>query len=118
MTKTNEAIATTLEKHSSWRAHSRESWTCACGYPLSADTPAIDHRAHLIAELVQANVHEQVTTTAELDALPDRTIVRSAAGTVANLAGDQAYFFGHESSVPRRMLELPLIILQHAEVTA
>lgn len=52
-----------------------------------------------------------VSTAEELEALPEGTVVRSAAGTIASLEHGQAFLFGSGGSVPRRLLELPLIVL-------
>ena len=112
MTASRDKVSATLDTH---RRGSR--WACNCGFALDEDMPYITHQSHLVDELVKATASEQVTTEAELDALPDRTIVRSAAGTVANLVGPRAYFFGYEAAVSRRLLELPVTILQHGAVT-
>ncbi len=56
-----------------------------------------------------------ITTVEELDALPDMTVVRSKAGTIANIVGDRAYVFGFEGSAPRVSLALPATILHEGE---
>lgn len=113
MTKAKETIATTLEQH--WSAEydvTKSQFQCKCGAPLNEDMPAIELRAHLVEQLLAAAASPQVTTPDELAALPDRTVVRGAAGTVANLVGGSAYFFGYEASVSRQLLDLPVTILQ------
>lgn len=59
-----------------------------------------------------------ITTPEELDALADRTVVRTAAGSIVNIVGDRAYIFGYESSAPRRTLGLPATVLYEPEATA
>jgi CDGSH-type Zn-finger protein len=113
MTTARKRITAILDQHKDMAYDGpKRQWQCRCGVPLSEDTPAIDHRAHLIEQLLAATKNPQVNTTAELEALPDRTVVQSAAGTIANLVGDSAFFFGYEASVSRRMLDLPVTVLQ------
>ena len=107
MTTAKDAIATTMDIHR-WGS----KWACNCGVPLDEDMPYITHRAHVVDELVKVTASQQATTAAELAELPDRTVIRSAAGTIACLNGDSAYFFGFETSVARNLLELPVTILQ------
>lgn len=44
-------------------------------------------------------------------ALKDMTVVRSAAGTIANVFSGRAYFFGAEQDTPVDVLALPLVVL-------
>lgn len=53
----------------------------------------------------------QVTTPEALDALPDRTVVLTKAGSIVNIVGDRVYVFGYEASAPRRTLALPATVL-------
>lgn len=52
-----------------------------------------------------------VTTVEELLALPAMTVVRSAAGSIVNIVGGEAYFFGYETTAPATTLALPATVL-------
>lgn len=56
-----------------------------------------------------------ITTAEELDALPDMSVVRTSAGTIANIVGHDAYFFGYEKSAHRGVLALPATVLYEPE---
>ncbi|MDI2019718.1 hypothetical protein [Paenarthrobacter nicotinovorans] len=61
-----------------------------------------------IAELTPRTI----TTVEELLALPSLTVVRSAAGSIVNIVGDEAFFFGYEITAPVTTLALPITVLQ------
>lgn len=52
-----------------------------------------------------------IETTEELDALPDMTVIRTAAGTITNLIGKDAHLFGYEKPAARGVLALPATVL-------
>ena len=55
MTTARDAIAATLDQHSCSEFNTLTSqWACRCGHQLSDDTPAIEHRSHLVGELLDA----------------------------------------------------------------
>lgn len=113
MTTTKDAIITTLDRHNDIRFDGpKRQWQCICGVPLSDDMPRIGQRAHLVSELLATTMRPEVTTADELAALPDMTVVLTAAGTIANLVGDRAYFFGYDASVSRSVLALPATVLR------
>ncbi len=58
-----------------------------------------------------------ITTIEELQALPDMTVVRTSAGTIANLVRGDAYFFGYEKTAKATVLSLPVTVLhRHSPV--
>lgn len=72
----------------------------------------------VIADLVIKSGYRRprtITTAEELDALHDRSVVSTSAGTIANLVGDAAYFFGYEVSASRSILSLPATVLYEPE---
>lgn len=52
-----------------------------------------------------------ITTEEERDSLPDRTVVLSAAGTIANIVGGRVHVFGITDTCPVNLLKLPLTVL-------
>lgn len=74
-------------------------------------TSGFDH-ADTVLSVIEALQPRSVTTMDELLALPDMSVVRSRAGTIANIVGGQAYFFGFEKPAPIKLLALPVTVLQ------
>lgn len=64
-----------------------------------------------IAELTPRTI----TTVEELLALPSLTVVRSAAGSIANIVGDEAFFFGYEVTAPVTALALPATVIHKGQ---
>ena len=56
-----------------------------------------------------------ITTEEERASLPDMAVVRSSAGSIANVSQGRAYFFGFEHGVDAKMLALPLDVLWEPE---
>lgn len=55
-----------------------------------------------------------ITTAEELDAL-QMVVVRTSAGTIANIVNGRAYCFGYEASAPIGSLTLPVTVLYEPE---
>lgn len=71
-------------------------------------------RADLAAEAVVAAGYIKprvITTDEEREQLPNSSVVRSDAGSIANIQDGKAYFFGFEHPVDAKMLALPITIL-------
>lgn len=58
-----------------------------------------------------------ITTEEERASLPDMSVVRSSAGSIANVVQGRAYFFGFEHGLDAKMLALPLDVLWEPEAT-
>lgn len=55
MTTARDALVAVLEQHNDAQYdRPKRQWQCRCGASVSNNTPRIDHRAHLVAELLAA----------------------------------------------------------------
>jgi len=89
---------------------------CQCGRSLEPSEADPDshapHTAHVAQELTDAGYGKRRTITdwAELAKL-QCGVVRTTAGTIANIVDGRAYFFGYETSAPVGGLALPAVVL-------
>ena len=69
-----------------------------------------------VERILNAGWAKQRTITAaeELDEL-HMVVVRTAAGTIANVVNGRAYCFGYEGSAPARSLALPATVLHEGQ---
>lgn len=89
---------------------------CKCGRslePSEADPDSREpHAAHVAQALANAGYRKPRTITdwAELAGL-NMGVVRTSAGTIANIVDGRAYFFGYETSASVGGLGLPAVVL-------
>ncbi|MFB9403600.1 hypothetical protein [Pseudarthrobacter polychromogenes] len=72
MTTPKGAIAAILDQHITEYDAAKRQWQCRCGVPLNEDTPSIDHRAHVVQQLVDVIDSAQSTTAQVLDSIKAR----------------------------------------------
>lgn len=75
-----------------------------------AALPYIFHGTKALADLGWER-RKTIHTSEELAALPDMSVVRSSAGSIANIILGRAYFFGAELDTSMDVLALPLTVL-------
>jgi len=83
------------------------------GVEVTGENAVMDW-AELFAFVDQFRKPRTITTVAELDAL-HMVVVRTAAGTIANVINGRAYCFGYEGSAPASSLALPATVLHEGQ---
>lgn len=74
-----------------------------------SDLSDVNH-ADTVLGLIEARKPRTITTVEELEHL-QMVVVRTTAGSIANVVDGRAYFFGYEASAPVGSLSLPATVL-------
>ena len=109
-----------LAKHEDCAFSASGVLVCSCGaamQPQEAQWEMANLAAHQSDVLLAAGwvKPRTITTVEELLALPSLTVVRSAAGSIVNIVGDEAFFFGYEVTAPVTTLALPATVLHEGQ---
>jgi len=94
-------------------ANFRDDW-----YKVERKSPAGIDRDEAKAILAAGYSKPRTITTAEELAEAHMVVVRTEAGTIANLVNGRAYCFGYEASAPVATLALPVTVLWEREAAA